>query len=628
MTLEKYLDDRETWQNNTIEEIKKKVIYKPKSLKNSRVGEKLVAIYGPPQIGKTTLILCLIGIAPEFQKKVYNDIRAGVPRGNSSTSTAIIYHQIDADLYGVKYGESDGCIELCTDTELQEKIREVRMKVEVDSASKDILHIYIPQKYFSKKVINEAGLNIVDLPGDGSRNIKEKSHVDAMINKYMALATVNIIACKANEIQSLETLKLPINVDWKNLPHKYIVVITNSYGLGTIRKYFKTKRKSRKVDFYEFVSQSYKSDVKNIIGSLSRIESFPIDLGDSYEKVLNSCGLDEYDQNSVIITRNRVLEEIRSSIHQRRGNSLKSTMLDLKAYTTDYAKQQCDDLQEQLKELSDEKDVLKKDNDKKDKRVSECNAKITELESYYYKYITLCDYIVRINANPVREVITETIMRYSKKGKIKDSDHTFTGEVREILIALIRDEFRDYSLSNDNVSHEALYEKINMNIDFEATIGDRLYKGGLFSRSAKQSDFVDLMYDLIDAFIVQLKSEVIEQINLQKRAVKEISEDYLRYKQWKTESERNIANNTERMALIDKEIEIIKEKIESIEERREADKEIIDDYLRIADTEFVKYKNSLLEMLDSDTFSTEEKVILLIYLCIIEKDFQSITEMG
>ena len=159
MTLEKYLDDRETWQNNTIEEIKKKVIYKPKSLKNSRVGEKLVAIYGPPQIGKTTLILCLIGIAPEFQKKVYNDIRAGVPRGNSSTSTAIIYH------------ESDGCIELCTDTELQEKIREVRMKVEVDSASKDILHIYIPQKYFSKKVINEAGLNIVDLPGDGSRNI-------------------------------------------------------------------------------------------------------------------------------------------------------------------------------------------------------------------------------------------------------------------------------------------------------------------------------------------------------------------------------------------------------------------------------------------------------------------------
>lgn len=48
------------------------------------------------------------------------------------------------------------------------------------------------------------------------------------------------------------------------------------------------------------------------------------------------------------------------------------------------------------------------------------------------------------------------------------------------------------------------------------------------------------------------------------------------------------------MALIDKEIEIIKEKIESIEERREADKEIIDDYLRIADTEFVKYKNSLI----------------------------------
>lgn len=103
-------------------------------------------------------------------------------------------------------------------------------------------------------------------------------------------------------------------------------------------------------------------------------------------------------------------------------------MQDLKAYTTDYAKQQCDDLQEQLKELSDEKDVLKKDNDKKDKRVSECKCKITELESYYYKYITLCDYIVRINANPVREVITETIMRYSKKGKTNGSDIHLQGK--------------------------------------------------------------------------------------------------------------------------------------------------------------------------------------------------------
>lgn len=142
-------------------------------------------------------------------------------------------------------------------------------------------------------------------------------------------------------------------------------------------------------------------------------------------------------------------------------------MLDLKAYTTDYAKQQCDDLQEQLKELSDEKDVLKKDNDKKDKRVSECNAKITELESYYYKYITLCDYIVRINANPVREVITETIMRYSKKGKIKDSDHTFTGEVREILNILVQ-------ISANNNSLECIKEQLRKNQQAIKNNGDSI----------------------------------------------------------------------------------------------------------------------------------------------------------
>lgn len=628
MTLEKFLGDRETWQNNTIEEIRKKVIYKPRSLQNNKIGEKLVAIYGPPQIGKTTLILCLLGIAPQFQKKVYNDIRAGVPRGNSSTSTAIIYQQIDADFYGVKYGESDGCIELCSDMELQEKIREIRIKVEADSARKDILHIYIPQKFFKKEVINETGLNIVDLPGDGSRNIKEKSHVDAMINKYMALATVNIITCKSNEIQSLETLKLPINVDWKNLPHKYIVVITNSYGVGTIRKYFKTEIPYRKDNFYEFVSRSYKNDVKEIIGDLSKIEVFPIDIGDSFEKVIKSCGLNEYDQNSIITTRNRILDEIRSSIHQRQGNSLKSTMLDLKAYTSDYAKQQCDNLKEQLNELSDEKERLKKDNDKKESRVSECNIKITELEKYHYKYMILCEYVVVINADTVRNDVDKIITLFTKKEKIKDFEHAFSEKVREIFITLIRDEFIRYSLSDDKRKHEALYEKINMNIDIEATIGDKLYKGGLFSKSIKQSDFVDLMYELIDSFIVQLKDEIIEQINLQKRRIKEVNDDYLRYKQWKIESERDIVNNTERVHLIDKEIASIKEKIVLIEERKEADRQIIDSYLCIADKEFFKYKSSLLKMLDSDELSTEEKVILLIYLCLIEKDFQSITEMG
>lgn len=626
MTLEKYLEDREIWQNNTIDEIIKNVIFRPESIKQNKVGEKLVVIYGPPQIGKTTLILCLLGIAPEFQKKVYNDIRAGVPRGNSSTSTAIIYQQIDSDLYGIKYGEGDSCIELCTDKELQEKIREVRIKVEDDYASKDILHIYIPQKFFSKKAIDQTGLNIVDLPGYGSRNIKEKSHVDAIINKYMALATVNIIACKANEIQSLETLQLPINVDWKNLPHKYIVVITNSYGLGTIRKFFKIK--SREVNFYEFVTKSYKDDLRDIIGNLSKIEAFPIDIGDSFEKLLNSCGLDEEDQKTVIATRDKILEEIRESIHKRRGNSLKSTMLDLKAYTTDYANQQCDNLQDWLNELNSEKIALIENNGMEEKRVTECNDKIDELESYHAEFVRVCNYTVSIRDKPARETIEATIMRYDHKGKLKDSDHALVGEVREILIGLIRDEFGDYSLSNDYATYEMLYEKINMSVDFEGTIGDKLYKGGLFSKAIKQSDFLVLMDDLIETFVAQLKNEITNHINSQKKAIKKINDDYLRYKQWKIESERDIANNTERLSSIEMEINSVKEKKEAIVERREADKQIIDDYLRIADKEFMKYKRKMVEMLDSDSLSAEEKVFLLIYLCMIEKDFSSISEMG
>ena len=363
-------------------------------------------------------------------------------------------------------------------------------------------------------------------------------------------------------------------------------------------------------------------------GTLTQIEAFPIDIGDSYERVLFSCGLDEYDQNSVITARNKVLDEIRASINKRQGNSLKSTMLDLKAYTTDYAKNQCDDLQKHLNELIDEKEALKRINDKKEKRISECGMKISELECYHSRYTELCQYVVKINSKPFIESVEEVAQHYSKRGKIKDSDHTLVGEVRDILISFIQNKFSEYTLSCDKTESETLYEKINMNIDFEATVGDKLYKGGLFSKATKHEDFVDLLYDMTEAFIDQLSKEIVEHISFQKSSIMDYNDDYFRYQQWKTESERDIVNNTERITTIDNEIEGLFEKIETIEGRKEADKMIIDDYLRIADIEFNKYKNNLLETLDSDKLQVEDKVAILIYLCIIEKDFNSISEMG
>ena len=61
MILDRLIEDRETWQDNTVKEIRKRLLFKSKQVIKAGNGEKLVAIYGPPQIGKTTLILFLLG---------------------------------------------------------------------------------------------------------------------------------------------------------------------------------------------------------------------------------------------------------------------------------------------------------------------------------------------------------------------------------------------------------------------------------------------------------------------------------------------------------------------------------------------------------------------------------------
>ena len=53
--------------------------------------KKLAILYGKSQVGKTTLILALMGIKSDSFKKVEDILRAGREKGKSSTSIAIKY---------------------------------------------------------------------------------------------------------------------------------------------------------------------------------------------------------------------------------------------------------------------------------------------------------------------------------------------------------------------------------------------------------------------------------------------------------------------------------------------------------------------------------------------------------
>ena len=95
-------DNRYIWQNKSQEEILDKLLLKPKQSRLARTKEeKLVVVFGKPQTGKTTLILSLMGVSEEKLADVSKVLRAGTPKGDSSTSTAIIYQRSDDDMFGI-----------------------------------------------------------------------------------------------------------------------------------------------------------------------------------------------------------------------------------------------------------------------------------------------------------------------------------------------------------------------------------------------------------------------------------------------------------------------------------------------------------------------------------------------
>ena len=95
------------WQNSTIASMQKSLNAHPSgSYSVSEYDRSLVVIYGSTQIGKTSLILHIMGVLPEYQREVYHVLRAGQEYGDSSTITAVFYHVSGTDFYGISASDT------------------------------------------------------------------------------------------------------------------------------------------------------------------------------------------------------------------------------------------------------------------------------------------------------------------------------------------------------------------------------------------------------------------------------------------------------------------------------------------------------------------------------------------
>lgn len=368
MRCEELFKERNFWQKNAFDRIKASLLTARDNafLQYDGMQESyLVVVYGPSQIGKTSLILKLIGIQDDYFPLVSQTLRTKeITRGNSSTSTAILYARSDTEQYALAVEDEPGKVSeklfFSKETELETKLIEVRSRVVKNRESaRSVLHIDIPRQFFTAKTAAE-NLYVMDLPGVGSKTEGEAAHVQKLMRRYLPVAQVCLVVCKANTIQSLE-VQDGLEPYWREKPGQYIVVATMAFSLGTVKDYFKKPRQKRGKSFYDFVMEKYKTETGEYLGRTSKVEVFPVELADSFQTLCKS--LEEEDRKEMTEARDRILQELRQSIQQREGQRFQAALQrlqeELKIAEKSRLAENGGQLDKQIKEIETENDIIK-----------------------------------------------------------------------------------------------------------------------------------------------------------------------------------------------------------------------------------------------------------------------------
>ena len=656
MALDRLFHDKDYWQEDAFNRIKSELL----SVKGNRfvqykytAATHFVCVYGKSQVGKTTLILNMIGLKDECKRDVAEVLRGGIALGNSSTSTAIIYSQSESDKYGVRTETLEGkilsAVEDCTSDEMRQKLQSIRSDVEKNSFSNNaILHIYIPKNYFSSSE-SENKISILDLPGIESRNIHEKAHVESLMNRYIPISSVCIIACTANKIQDLEKFELPNNIDWKNLPHRFFVVITRSYSAGNIKSYF-DQRDQREIGFMGFIEKEYRNALSNILGNNYKTKIFLLEMGDSFVSLCKELE-NEKDRSEVIETRNWHLSGLMDSISSSKGNNLQSCIKELRAVVSKIEENKIKQLRDIGKKKEEEEEKIVKRieklksnrNNNKDKN-QEIESSIKQLdnlnktvEKELLKAATsFSDNFIEI----IKKEIVEKSLFKDKNGEryfydknrvcMKGIQNHLMIHLDEAIGSEVRSLLKDSEFNIDfypSSIANSIYSQFANNYESKLYPPSSFFKN-LFGNNPKVD--IKSAHNCIQQIKTIIQSEIRSSVII--KCQTEISKKrngYLKEsKMCKSkikEEENKIESKEEELKRIKDEIDTNNEELLAVENQKRQDEQTLDEYLKHAQEAYLSQRNKIFESINSKNTSQTDKFLYILLLGLIDKDYKNIT---
>lgn len=641
---------KEDWQRKTFETIKNDLISAKDNcfVRYDNTKENhLVMIYGKSQVGKTTLILNMIGLKPDCFSEVYETLRAGVPRGNSSTSTAIIYAKSINEQYGcalssisalsskdTKYYDKEGIIS---------HLKKIRQQVENNSIPlNSILFIYIPKNYFIQDFTTDS-ISIMDMPGIESRNHKEDIHVQNLMTKYIPISSVCIIACRSNEIQSLESLVLPNHLEWKRMDHRFILVITHAYNDDTTKQYFKTNPSKRNNTFYDYVVNAYIKEIRKILGEKNQIEVYPVDLGDNLARLCNDEIKEDSDRKEIIETKDRVLANLRKSIINHKGERLKSALMDLDTIIKHYGEDEIQCIDEEIsaflskindtnKLIAHTEDYIKIMNDE-DSGQNGLLSEIKELQKVSDQFNSLLSSCVSNLSSQTKQYILGNSLFKSKDNDdyLADKEHKVLGFMRKTVSGLVEQYIQNINRLIKQADINIMLNPAQMQLEVDLFIleeQNNIYppKKGLFSKKEKvflesiEAICVSIQESInkyLDSRVNECISKIENHISDKRQQINRISSCIKREEGKKQKYHSDIDSLKEQI----KELESFKEEIEL---KKAQDQKTLEMYLEYAERAYIGQKNNIIKKINKFK-NADDKLLLILFLGMLNKDYQKVT---
>ena len=200
------------------------------------VADPYVVIFGKTQVGKTTLLLDLMGIDPAQLGRISQVMRGGRKAGKSSTATAMEYCRSANGRWGLTLRSKTHWFEAEADvTRALGQLREDMEAGQLVAESPCVVHI--PSSFFASQAAEGQSIRILDLPGDNPANAAEQAHVNHMAKTYLPFADLVLLVGRGDDLGFLrpEALTLPGIEDWQAMPHRFRIVTTYSYFAQSIK---------------------------------------------------------------------------------------------------------------------------------------------------------------------------------------------------------------------------------------------------------------------------------------------------------------------------------------------------------------------------------------------------------